>query len=59
MLTLTIETPEAAERIAKALEGYEPYDSGELTIYQRDDDGTFEICMGEEGPNDVVAVLEE
>ena len=59
MLTLVIESEYLAKRVEKALEGFEPFDNGEITINKRDDDETYELCLGEESLDDVVAILDE
>lgn len=58
MLTLVIHDQQLADRIDKALEGYEPYDNGQMYINDRED-GTFELYIGYESINDVVADIEE
>ena len=58
MLTLVIHSEELADRIEKALEGFGPYDNGDIGLNPRDD-GTFELCLGEESIDDVVADIEE
>lgn len=58
MLTLVIHSQELADRIEKALVGFEPYDNGDVGINDRED-GTFEIYLGEESLDDVVVDVEE
>ena len=58
MLTLVIESEAQKERIEKALTGFLPFDMGEIEINDRED-GQYEIYLGEESENDVVAYLED
>lgn len=58
MLTLVMHSKELADRVEKSLVGFEPFDSGEIEINDRED-GTFELYLGQEGFDDVVADIED
>ncbi len=58
MLTLVIHSEDMAERVKKSLKGFELFDNGEIKINDRED-GTFEIYLGKESLDDVVADIED
>ena len=58
MLTLVMHSKDMAERVKKSLVGFEPFDNGEIEINDRED-GTFELYLGTESLDDVVADIED
>ena len=53
MLTLIIHSKDCMERVVKSLEGFNSYELNDR------EDGTYEIYLGVENQNDVVADLED